>query len=127
MILHTLKGFDIMLVKLDDNTVDNAVADGHFTSREEAPWYAISMGAYGVASLSRNVLLLANGERKTDPIANSLLGDESMDVPISILQRNIGSDDTHTTYILDEMAAMGILGKERVLAEKGIIVTDLRD
>jgi len=32
-------------VKLDHNTVQNAVADGHFPSIKESPRYAISMGA----------------------------------------------------------------------------------
>ena len=117
---------EIMLVKLDDNTVDNAVADGHFPTREKAPNYAISMGAKGVVSYSKNVLLLANGERKTGPIADSLLGVETADVPISILQRNILEEYKHTIYVLDEIAARGILGKKRVLADKGIQIKDIR-
>ena len=34
----------VLLVRLDDNTVANAVSDGHFASLEESPRYAISMG-----------------------------------------------------------------------------------
>ncbi|MFH1849995.1 MAG: 6-phosphogluconolactonase [archaeon] len=118
--------YGIMLVRLDDSTVDNAVADGHFASRDESPRYAISMGAGGVVNNSKNVLLLANGGRKTEPIAASLLGGETADVPISILQRNIGRDDRHTLYIVDALAAAEILGKEKLLADKGITVKDLR-
>jgi len=39
------EGSNVLLVKLDDNTVDNAVKDGHFTTKDESPRYAISMGA----------------------------------------------------------------------------------
>ena len=41
----SLKGGKVMLVKLDDNTVANAVADGHFPSEKESPRYAVTMGA----------------------------------------------------------------------------------
>ena len=33
----SLKGGKVTLVKLDDNTVANAVADGHFPSEKESP------------------------------------------------------------------------------------------
>ncbi len=39
------KGSSVMLVKLDDNTVTNAVTDGHFAAKKDSPNYAISMGA----------------------------------------------------------------------------------
>jgi glucosamine-6-phosphate deaminase len=63
----------VLLVKLDGNTVGNAVADGHFPSKKEAPRYAISMGAELVYQ-ARTVVLLASGERKVGPVAESLLG-----------------------------------------------------
>jgi len=59
----------VLLVKLDDNTISNAVADGHFMSKKEAPHYAISMGAELVYQ-AKTVLLLANGERKVGPLLN---------------------------------------------------------
>lgn len=40
----SLKGGKVMLVKLDDNTVANPVADGHFPSEKESPRYAVTMG-----------------------------------------------------------------------------------
>jgi glucosamine-6-phosphate deaminase len=38
------EGNEMLLVKLDENTVANAVEDGHFEKKENSPWYAISMG-----------------------------------------------------------------------------------
>ena len=52
----------MLLVKLDDNTVANAVADGHFARREDSPLYAISMGAELVYR-AKCVVLLASGTR----------------------------------------------------------------
>ena len=72
----------VLLARLDDTTVANAGAAGHFTSREESPRYAISMGVELVYR-AKTVLLLASGGRKTDPIAESLLEDPSPMVPIS--------------------------------------------
>ena len=57
------KGSKVLLIKLDDNTVLNAVADGHFCSKEESPRYAISMGAELIYQ-ARTVVLLASGKRK---------------------------------------------------------------
>jgi glucosamine-6-phosphate deaminase len=68
------KGSSVMLVKLDDNTVCNAVADGHFCSEKESPWYAITMGAELIYK-AETVLLLASGKRKITPVAESLLNE----------------------------------------------------
>jgi len=62
--------------------VANAVKDGHFSSKEQSPWYAISMGVELVYD-AKTVLLLANGERKVEPVAESLLYDSTSLVPIS--------------------------------------------
>ena len=67
------EGNRVLLVKLDDNTVENAVGDGHFPTKEQSPWYAISMGAELVYE-ARTVVMLANGSRKTGPVAESVLG-----------------------------------------------------
>jgi len=72
----------MLLVRLDENTVLNAVEDGHFARKEDSPWYAISMGAELVYR-ARKVVLLANGSRKAGPVAESLLKDPSSLVPIS--------------------------------------------
>lgn len=117
---------DILLVKLDENTIQNAVADGHFKTYEESPKYAISMGANGICRLSKNILLLASGERKAVPIARSLLEDTTSEVPISILQQFAKQEGKNATYIIDSAAAAGLEGKFYELRKKGIIVEDLR-
>jgi len=38
------EGNKMLLVKLDEDTVANAVKDGHFPSKQQSPQYAISMG-----------------------------------------------------------------------------------
>jgi len=112
------KGSGVMLVKLDNNTVANAVADGHFTSKKDSPRYAVSMGAELVYQ-AKTVVLLASGERKIHPVAESLLGNPTPDVPISYGQlyaRNGG----RLFYILDKVAARELLANRTVLEKKGI-------
>ena len=62
----------VILIKLDDDTISNAVTDGHFSSKEESPLYAVSMGAELIYR-AKTVLLLANGKRKADAVADALL------------------------------------------------------
>jgi len=76
----------MLMVKLDDNTIKNAVDDGHFPTFEDSPNYAISMGA-GLVYKAKTVLLVANGKSKTGPVAESLLGHVTSDVPISYGQK----------------------------------------
>jgi len=97
----------VLLVKLDENTVGNAVADGHFPSKKEAPRYAISMGAELVYQ-ARTVVLLANGERKVGPVAESLLGEVTPDVPISYGQVYAQRGGT-LIYVIDQIAAGELL------------------
>jgi len=113
----------MLLVKLDENTIQNAVKDGHFKSIEEAPHYAVSMGA-GLVYEAPMILLLANGERKRETIAGSLLGPVTPDLPISFSQEY--AKKGKMIYILDELAAKNILGKESTLSSKGIYLSDLR-
>ncbi|MBI2655606.1 6-phosphogluconolactonase [Candidatus Woesearchaeota archaeon] len=115
----------ILLVKLDDNTIYNAVKDGHFPNREDAPQYAISMGAGGIFGHSRNILLLASGGRKAECISKSLLGQATSEVPISGLY-TYAQNGGNVTYVLDEDAAKGILGRDALLNKKGIAIKDLR-
>ena len=112
------EGSNVLLVKLDDNTVDNAVKDGHFTTKDESPRYAISMGAELVYK-AKAVLLLANGERKVESITKSLLNDPTPDIPISygqIYSKNGGT----LTYVLDKIAGRELLANKEVLKKKGI-------
>ncbi len=114
------EGSDVLLVKLDDNTVANAVTDGHFAKKEDSPWYAISMGAELVYK-AKTIVLLASGARKTGPIAESLLKDPTPDVPISygqIYSKNGGN----LIYIIDEIAGQELIAKKDALEQKGIII-----
>jgi glucosamine-6-phosphate deaminase len=112
------RGNKVMLVKLDDNTINNAVMDGHFSSRQESPNYAITMGAELVYQ-ARTVLLLANGERKVESVTRSLLGDVTTDVPISYGQTYAerGGD---LVYVLDKIAGRELLADRKALKTRGI-------
>jgi glucosamine-6-phosphate deaminase len=112
------KNSQVLLVKLDDNTVANAVADGHFTSKKETPHYAVSMGAELVYQ-ARTVVLLANGERKVTPVAESLLGEVTPDVPISYGQA-YAKKGGNLIYVLDKIAARNLLTRKEALKEKKI-------
>ena len=106
----------VLLVKLDENTVGNAVADGHFPSKKEAPRYAVSLGAELVYQ-AKTVVLLASGERKVGPVAESLLGEVTPDVPISYGQ-TYAKKGGNLVYVIDRIAARELLGCKDVLKEK---------
>lgn len=112
------EGSDVLLVKLDDNTVDNAVSDGHFAKKEDSPWYAISMGAELVYK-AKTIVLLANGARKTGPVAESLLNDPTPDVPISYGQI-FSEKGGNLIYVLDKIAGEELLANKDKLEQKGI-------
>ncbi|HCF59926.1 MAG TPA: 6-phosphogluconolactonase [Myxococcales bacterium] len=114
----------MLLVRLDDDTVQNAIADGHFTSVDESPRYAISMGA-GLVFQARTVVLLANGTRKTLPVCESVLGPVRPDVPISYGQRFVESGGT-LVYVLDEAAAAALLSRRSEVEARGCELIDLR-
>ena len=115
----------VMLVKLDDSTVGNAVADGHFPSVEDSPRYAISMGAELVYE-APTILLLANGPRKTGPVAESVLGDVTCDVPISYGQ-TYAAEGGNMVYVLDEAAASEVLARRAEAEAKGYEIIDMRN
>lgn len=112
------KDSQVLLVKLDDNTIAHAVADGHFASKKEAPHYAVSMGAELVYQ-AKTVVLLANGERKIKPVTESLLGEVTPEVPISYGQE-YSSKGGRLIYVLDRIAARELLACKTGLQEKGI-------
>jgi glucosamine-6-phosphate deaminase len=114
----------MLLVKLDDDTVANAVQDGHFPSREKSPQYAISMGAELVYK-ARKVVLLANGKRKTGPIAESIFGKVTFDVPISYGQQ-YAAGGGNMIYVLDQDAAADVLARQRDIRARGYEVIDMR-
>lgn len=118
------QGSSVILVKLDDNTISNAIADGHFTSRKDSPQYAVSMGAELVYK-ARTVVLLANGERKTEPVTRSLLDDPTSDIPISYGQR-YAAQGGNLVYVVDRIAGRELLVSRDQLKEKGIVIQEVR-
>jgi glucosamine-6-phosphate deaminase len=114
------KGSSVMLVKLDDNTIKNSVTDGHFSSIKDCPNYAISMGAELVYQ-ARNVLLLANGERKVESVTRSLLGDVTPEVPISYGQK-YAAHGGNLIYVLDKIAGRELLANKAALKAKKIVI-----
>lgn len=117
------EGNGMLLVKLDDNTVENAVKDGHFASRDESPSYAISMGAELVYQ-ARTVILLANGSRKTEPIAESLLNDPTPLVPISY-GKIYAKQGGRMIYVIDRAAAEKALQNADAIKRQGIEIEDV--
>ncbi len=117
------RGSTVMLMKLDDNTIKNSVTDGHFISTKDCPNYAISMGAELVYQ-ARNVVLLANGERKIESVARSLLGEVTPEVPISYGQK-YAENGGNLFYVLDKIAARDLLANKGTLKKKKIEFEDL--
>jgi glucosamine-6-phosphate deaminase len=119
------EGNRMLLVKLDDNTVKNAVTDGHFATTEESPQYAISMGAELVYK-AKAVLLLAGGSRKAEPVAESLLREPDCSVPISYGQLS-SREGRRVVYVLDKAAAARTLENIDAIGARGIEVEDISD
>jgi len=115
----------VLLVRLDDNTVENAVADGHFAAVDESPRYAVSMGA-ALVYQARTVLLLASGARKTGPIAASVLGPVTCDVPVSYGQ-TFAAEGGNLVYVLDSAAAGELLDRRAEVEARGYEIVDVRD
>ncbi|MBW2637525.1 MAG: 6-phosphogluconolactonase [Deltaproteobacteria bacterium] len=119
------EGNEMLLVRLDENTVANALEDGHFAERKESPQYAISMGAELVYR-AQTVILLANGGRKAGPVAESLLKDPSPLVPISYGQLFSGNGG-EMIYVIDREAAAHIIDHIDELERRNIHVEDIGD
>lgn len=117
------KGSGVMLVRLDDNTVANAVADGHFSSKRESPRYAVTMGAELIYQ-AKTVVLLASGKRKVRPVAESLLGDPTPDVPISYGQI-YAQKGGNLIYVVAENVATELAANQGILQQKGIKIERL--
>jgi len=114
------EGSEVLLVKLDDNTIKNAVVDGHFATEADSPNYAISMGAELVYQ-AKTVILLANGERKVESVKESLVNDPTPEVPISYGQK-YSQQGGNLIYVIDKIAARGLLDNKNLLEKKGIEV-----
>ncbi len=117
------KGSSVMLVKLDDNTIANAVKDGHFPTVGDSPYYAVSMGAELVYQ-AKTVLLLANGERKVASVAQSLLGVVTPEIPISYGQ-TYAEQGGNLIYVIDRIAAKELLANQKQLKSKGVVLKNL--
>jgi glucosamine-6-phosphate deaminase len=117
------KGSKVLLVKLDDNTIANAVADGHFSKKADSPQYAISMGAELVYQ-AKTVVLLASGARKTESVTRSLLGAITPEIPISYGQQYAGQGG-ELIYVLDRIAAEGLLVNPQQIKDRGIALKNM--
>lgn len=118
------EGNRVLLVKLDDSTVSHAVEDGHFPSVQDSPRYAISMGAELIYE-ARTIVLVANGSRKSGPVAESVLGDVTPDVPISYGQK-YAAEGGNLFYVLDEAAAADVLARRAEVEARGYEIVDMR-
>lgn len=118
------EGDRVLLVRLDDDTVENGVVDGHFASVADSPRYAVSMGTEVVYE-ARRMVLLANGARKTGPVAGSILGEVSCDVSVSYGRRYAEADGA-LVYVLDEAAAVGVLDARDEVLARGCTIGDDR-
>lgn len=114
----------VLLVKLDDNTVENSVTDKHFESVAENPPYAVSMGA-GLIYRAGTVVLVANGERKTRAVLESVLGPVTCDVPASYCQ-SFSREGGTLAYVVDEVAAAGLIPRLDEVEARGFEVVDAR-
>jgi glucosamine-6-phosphate deaminase len=112
----------VLLVKLDEDTITNAVLDGHFSSRASCPRYAVSMGAELIYK-AKTVLLLANGPRKADAIAAALLREPDCSVPVSYGQL-LSQRGGCMIFVIDRIAAAGIMDKADQLRKRGIVLED---
>ena len=119
------QGSAVMLVKLDDDTIANAVRDGHFPTTGDSPNYAVSMGAELVYQ-ARTVLLLANGERKVESVTRSLLGDATPEVPISYGQR-YAAKGGNLIYVLDRIAGRELMANKGQLKKKSVTLKVMPD
>ena len=117
------EGNQVILIKLDDDTISNAVADGHFACKEDCPLYAVSMGAELIYK-AKTVLLVANGKRKAEPLVDALLIEPDCSVPISYGQ-NLAKSDSRMIYVIDRLAAAKVLERAGEIRQRGIELEDL--
>ncbi|MBO1515692.1 glucosamine-6-phosphate deaminase [Metabacillus bambusae] len=74
----------------------------YFTSIEEVPTQAITMGIHSIFN-SKEILLLASGKAKQDAMVKLLNGDVTESFPASILKQH-----PNATIIADEEALLGV-------------------
>ena len=74
---------------------------------------------------AKTALLLANGERKVDPITKSLLNDPTPEVPISYGQI-YSEKGGNLIYVIDRIAGKKLLANKMLLKGKGIEILNLK-
>jgi glucosamine-6-phosphate deaminase len=114
----------VLLVRLDRNTIANAVADGHFASPTDAPRFAVTMSA-SLVFQARTVMMLAAGERKREPVLRALLDEPSPALPISHGQVYARSGG-RLVCVVDRVVGEALLARRRALRAKGVEMIDRR-
>ncbi|MCR6109374.1 glucosamine-6-phosphate deaminase [Bacillus sp. A301a_S52] len=76
----------------------------YFSSKSDVPRQAITMGIKTIME-SRQILLLASGKEKAEAVKALIEGDQSEDIPATVLQ-----DHPHLTVIADEAALSSVTG-----------------
>lgn len=112
----------MLLVRLDDNTIANAVKDGHFPSREASPGFAVTMGAELIFR-ARAVLLLASGPRKARIMARALLGETDNSAPVSYAWKYAAAGG-ELIAVMDREAASEISRRTDELARRGVAIQE---
>lgn len=91
--------FDVTTHVVDLTPSTISANQRYFASREEVPTQALSMGIKSIMQ-SKQIVLLAFGEKKADAIQKMVEGPVTSDVPASVLQNH-----PNVTVIVDEEAA----------------------
>ena len=91
--------FDVTTHVVDLTPSTISANQRYFASREEVPTQAISMGIKSIMQ-SKQIVLLAFGEKKADAIQKMVEGPVTPDVPASVLQNH-----PNVTVIVDQAAA----------------------
>jgi glucosamine-6-phosphate deaminase len=67
---------------------------------------------------------VANGARKTESVTRSLLGDVTPEIHISYGQQ-YAKQGGELIYVIDRVAAEGILANPRELSDRGIVLKNM--
>jgi glucosamine-6-phosphate deaminase len=73
---------------------------------------------------AKTVVLLASGKRKVEPVAESLLGDPTPDVPISYGQK-YAEKGGNMVYVVDKVVGQELIANKKALKQKGTKIQDL--
>jgi glucosamine-6-phosphate deaminase len=73
---------------------------------------------------AKTVILLANGERKVEPVTLSILGDPTPEIPISYGQI-YAAHGGDLIYVLDRIAGRDLLANKKALTNKGVKIKEI--